>query len=89
MSIEDIISKYGLYPCLFGHQAEWYSWIIYFFGVVIWLFTILITLTGISRILLKQLKGDDFYSGKDAWEFIYKHWQAVVLAPIQYQFYLL
>ena len=82
MNIEDTISKYGLYPYLFGHQAEWYSWIIYFFGVAIWLFTILVTLTGVSRILLKQLKGDDFYSGKDAWEFIYKYWQAVVLAPI-------
>ena len=83
--LKDIISKYGLYPCLFGHQAEWYSWIIYFFGVVIWLFTILITSTGISRILLKQLKGDDFYSGKDAWEFIYKHWQSVNIRKIYLQ----
>ena len=28
-SIENIIFKYGLYPYLFGHEAEWYSWVIY------------------------------------------------------------
>ena len=33
MSTKEIISKYGLYPCLFGHQAEWFSWFFYFFGI--------------------------------------------------------
>ena len=82
MSTKEVISKYGLYPCLFGHQAEWFSWFFYFFGIFIWFFTLMLSLTGVSRIFLKQLKGNDFFSGKDASKFVFKHRHAVVLAPI-------
>ena len=33
LSFSTAISNYGLYPCLFGNEAEWYSWIIYFGGI--------------------------------------------------------
>ena len=82
MSTKEIISKYGLYPCLFGHQAEWFSWFFYFFGISIWFFTLMFSLTGVCRIFLKQLKGNDFFSGKDASKFVSKHRHAVVLTPI-------
>ena len=82
MSIKEIISKYGLYPCLFGHQAEWFSWFFYFFGISIWFFALMLSLTGVCRIFLKQLKGNDFFSGKDASKFVFKHRHAVVLTPI-------
>ena len=65
MSTQEIISKYGLYPCLFGHQAEWFSWVVYFFGISIWFFALMLSLTGVCRIFLKQLEGNDFFSGKD------------------------
>ena len=82
MSTKEIISKYGLYPCLFGHQAEWFSWLFYFFGIFIWFFALMLSLTGVCRIFLKQLKGNDFFSGKDASKFVSKHRHAVVLSPI-------
>ena len=82
MSTQEIISKYGLYPCLFGHQAEWFSWIVYFFGISIWFFALMLSLTGVCRIFLKQLKGNDFFSGKDASKFVFKHRHALVLTPI-------
>ena len=82
MSTQEIISKYGLYPCLFGHQAEWFSWLIYFFGISIWFFALMLSLTGVCRIFLKQLKGNDFFSGKDASKFVFKHRYAAVLTPI-------
>ena len=82
MSIKEVISKYGLYPCLFGHQAEWFSWFFYFFGISIWFFALMLSLTGVCRIFLKQLKGNDFFSGKDASKFIFKHKYAVILTPI-------
>ena len=82
MSAQEIISKYGLYPCLFGHQAEWFSWLIYFFGISIWFFALMLSLTGVCRIFLKQLKGNDFFSGKDASKFVFKHRYAAVLTPI-------
>ena len=63
MSTKEIISKYGLYPCLFGHQAEWFSW--FFISLdIIWFFALMFSLTGVCRIFLKQLKGNDFFSGK-------------------------
>ena len=82
ISIENIIFKYGLYPYLFGNEANWYSWVLYSIGIVIWLFALLLSNSAVSRILLKQLKGNDFFSGKDGLQFVYKHWQAVILTPI-------
>ena len=82
MSTTDIILKYGLYPCLFGHQAEWYSWVIYFSGMTIWYFSALLCHSGVSRIFLKQLKGNNFFSGKDALKFVFKHWRAIIFTPL-------
>ena len=82
MSTKEIISKYGLYPCLFGHQAEWFSWFFYFFGILIWFSALMLSLAGVCRIFLKQLKGNDFFSGKDASKFVFKHRHALVLTPI-------
>ena len=82
MSTQEIISKYGLYPSLFGHQAEWFSWFFYFIGIFIWFFALMFSLTGVCRIFLKQLKGNDFFSGKDASKFVSKHRYAIVLTPV-------
>jgi len=82
MSTNEIISEYGLYPYLFGHQAEWISWLFYFSGIFIWFFALMLSLTGVCRIFLKQLKGNDFFSGKDASKFVIKHKNAVLFSPI-------
>ena len=29
--VQESLKKYGIYPCLFGNTAEWYSWFLYFF----------------------------------------------------------
>ncbi|MBA64790.1 MAG: hypothetical protein CMG55_03210 [Candidatus Marinimicrobia bacterium] len=81
-NIKDIISKYGLYPCLFGHDAEWYAWFFYYIGIIIWTLAILLSCTAVSRITLKQLKGNEFYSSKDSWSFVFKHWRTVALTPL-------
>ena len=82
MDIGDIVLKYGLYPYLFGNEAEWYSWVIYSFGIATWLFALLFSKAGVSRILLKQLKGNDFFSARDGANFVYRHWHAIVFTPI-------
>ena len=82
MNIKEVIAKYGLYPFLFGHSAEWYSWVMYYIGIIIWFLAILLSLTAVSRVALKQLKGNDFFSEKDAWEYAFKHWHAVVFTPM-------
>ena len=82
MGIEKIVINYGLYPYLIGHEAKWYSWVIYSTGVAIWLSALLLSHSGVSRILLKQLKGNDFFSGRDGLQFVFKHWHAIILTPI-------
>ena len=62
MSFGNAIAKYGLYPCLYGNEAEWYSWLLYYFGIIAWIVSVLFSCTAVSRVTLKQLKGNDFYS---------------------------
>ena len=81
-NLTDSIRDYGLYPCLFGHEAQWHSWLVYYCGIIIWIFMIMLSSTAVSRITLKQLKGNDFFSGNDGWAYAYKHWKAVVLSPL-------
>ena len=80
--IQESLKKYGLYPCLFGNTAEWYSWLVYFLGILIWIYALLLCSTTVSRITLKQLKGNNFYSASDAWCYTRKHWHAVIFSPI-------
>ena len=61
-TLPSAIGKYGLYPSLFGNTASWYSWVIYITGILIWWFCIMISCTAVSRVTLKQLKGNDFFS---------------------------
>jgi len=82
VSFTEAVSKYGLYPCLFGHEAEWYAWVTYFIGVEAWIIAIYFACTAVSRVTLKQLKGNDFFSAGEGWAFVKKHWHPVVFSPI-------
>ena len=53
----NMIEKYGRYPTLFGNSATWFSWVTYFFGCLIWIISILLSYTAVSRVTIKQLKG--------------------------------
>jgi len=81
-SFTSALAKHGLYPCLFGYEAEWYAWVTYFIGVEAWIIAIYLAATAVSRVTLKQLKGNDFFSAGDAWTFVQKHWHPVVFAPV-------
>ena len=35
-----------------------------------------------SRVTLKQLKGNDFFSASDAWSYVHRHWHAIVFSPV-------
>ena len=82
ISLSDAVGKYGLYPCLFGNDASTLAWIIYVIGIEAWVIAIFMSCTAVARVTLKQLKGNDFFSAKDAWQYVYKHWHPVVFAPI-------
>ena len=82
ISFNNALAQYGLYPCLYGNEAEWYSWLIYYAGILAWVLTILFSSTAVSRVTLKQLKGNDFFSSGDAWSYVFKHWHAIVFSPV-------
>ena len=72
----------GLYPCLYGNDAPWYAWVLFWGGVIDWLIAIHLACTAVARVTYKQLKGDEFYSSGDAWRFVKKHWHPVVFTSI-------
>ncbi|HIA95287.1 MAG TPA: hypothetical protein EYO16_08400 [Candidatus Marinimicrobia bacterium] len=82
MSFGDALNQYGLYPCLYGNEAGWVAWVTYFIGLDAWIITIYLASTAVSRVTLKQLKGNDFFSAGDAWAYVQKHWHPIVFAPI-------
>lgn len=82
LPLGDMVEKYGLYPCLFGNSAPWFAWGIYFLGSAAWVVAILLSCTAVSRVTLKQLKGNDFFSGGDAWAYVHKHWHPVVFTSV-------
>ena len=80
--LQDALNKYGLYPCLFGNEGPWFAWTLYYLGITAWVICIMLASTAVSRVTLKQLKGNDFFSSGDAWGYVNKHWHAVVFSPI-------
>ena len=81
ISLSDIIKNSGLYPCLFGHTAPIISWIIYWLGILIWIFCIFLSGTAVSQVTLNRLKGNDFFSSQDAWDYSKKNWHPVIFSP--------
>ena len=82
LPLGSMVEKYGLYPYLFGNSAPWFAWGIYFLGSAAWVVAILLSCTAVSRVTLKQLKGNDFFSGSDAWTYVHKHWHPVVFTSV-------
>lgn len=82
VQINDAITDYGLFPCLYGNSGPLISWLIYYSGICIWLFFVLISITAVSRITVKQLKGDNFFSANDALDYAMKKWKSVIFAPL-------
>ncbi len=74
--------KYGLLPCLFSESTNWYSVIIYLIGLV-WLIAVyLISATAVSRATYMLVKGNHFYTWRDATRFALKKTASILLSPI-------
>ncbi|MEE9190074.1 MAG: hypothetical protein V3U16_04825 [Candidatus Neomarinimicrobiota bacterium] len=82
LSFTEAWTRFGLYPCLYGTPANWWSWLIYWIGIISWFYAIFLACTAVSRITYKQLKGNEFYSAGDSINFVKKHWRPVVFTPI-------
>ena len=72
----------GLYPCLLITGGPWYSLVLFWISILFWLYAIQLASTAVSRITYKQLKGDEFYSSNDSWNYVKKHWHAVIFTSV-------
>ena len=76
------ISEYGLYPYVQNYELSFISKTFYNMGIFSWLFILFLASAAVNRITLKQLKGNEFFSAKDSWSFVYKHWHSIIFAPL-------
>ena len=78
----DMWSTMGLFPCLARVDANWLSWIVYMIGVLFLLCIYLITATANSRAAYMLLKGNNFYSWREAYSFSLKKLNSVIFSPV-------
>ena len=83
MAFSDTWAEFGLYPCLLTLDSlSGISCVLYWIGTAFWFYAITLGATAVSRVTYKQLKGDEFYSGGDAWSYVKKHWHPIVFSSI-------
>jgi len=83
MSYKAIWQNYRFIPSPFIQgNLNWIGIILYVIACLAALFFYLVTLTAISKITFEQLKGDEFYEGREAWAFALKNWKGAFGSPI-------
>jgi len=76
-------SSFGLLPCPIGMPLPWYSWVVFGLGVLFLVFVMLVTATAVSRAAYMHLKGNNFYTWKEAARFaLKKKGGAVAATPV-------
>lgn len=81
-SLSDVWSRFGLMPCAFGMVLPWTSWVVFGLGLAAFILIWLITATAVSRATYMNLKGNTFYSWKEAIAFALKKTGSVAVTPI-------
>jgi hypothetical protein len=74
--------RFGLFPCLFSVGGPWYSFVLYIIGLLGLVAFLLLTNTAVSRAVYMNLKGETFYTWKEAFGFAFKKWASVLGAPV-------
>ncbi len=76
-------ARFGLIPSIAGLPLPWYAWIFAGIGILGFLFCWLVSATGVCRAVYMNLKGNHFYTWKDAIRFAFKKkGGAVIATPI-------
>lgn len=56
--------------------------LLWWIGLVAAVLIVMIGATGLAKITYRQLKGDDFYGGSDAWRYALEHGRSTVSTPL-------
>ena len=81
-SFINIWNSQGLYPCLLITGGPWYSLVLFWTSILFWFYANQLASTAVSRITYKQLKGDEFYSINDSWNYIKEHWHPLIFTSL-------
>jgi hypothetical protein len=82
VGFSEVWDLHGLFPLGDFPFTEWYSWVIFAVGIVWALICWLLASTMVGKVTYEQLKGDDFYSSKEAFRFLKKHWGPAFFSPL-------
>ncbi len=82
IQITETWDNFGLFPIYDFVFSNWLSWGVFALGVLFMVIIWLLTNTCIAKVTYEQLKGDEFYSAKEAVRFLKKNWKTVVLSPL-------
>lgn len=75
-------AAYRLFPTIVANTLPWYGWVLYVAGLVFFVIMWLLYSTAAAKVTYQQLKGDDFYTAREALGFVGKNWKAVILSPL-------
>lgn len=74
--------RYGLFPGATLGEFDLVGTGLHILGMVWALAVVLVTTSMMCKIAFQQLRGDDFYSSGDAWQFAKKNGKAVLFGPV-------
>ena len=82
--MSDTWSQFGLLPCLFasGESFPWYAVLIYGLASLIFLAVLLISNTAVSRATYMSVKGNNFYTWREAYAFSFRKVSSILLTPV-------
>ncbi|MEO0080821.1 MAG: hypothetical protein ABIL25_00815 [candidate division WOR-3 bacterium] len=69
------------FPEPFFATFPWYSWTLYGIGVLLFIASVLLSGTAVSKVTFEQLRGDEFYESREAFRFAFRQWSSVLGSP--------
>ena len=74
--------KFGLLPCLISAGGNWYSYLIFALAVLWLVIVYFVTSTAVARATYMLLKGNNFYTWREAFNFAIKKTVSAIMSPI-------
>ncbi|MGQ9706163.1 MAG: hypothetical protein ACUVWP_04065 [bacterium] len=85
-NIEEMWQAYHFFPCpyspTFPIKFNIIGEIMFWVGIAVMIILWFLSSAAVGKITIEQLRGNDFYSRKEARDFIRKNWKAVIFSPI-------
>tara|TARA_B100001142_G_scaffold59505_2_gene58437 strand:- start:2118 stop:3239 length:1122 start_codon:yes stop_codon:yes gene_type:complete len=72
----------GFFPCAYIYDLPWYASILFWISSLYWFLAVYGAMSAVSKITIQELKGDYFYSTRDAHEYIKKNWYPIMFTPL-------